>query len=133
MMPLRTVEKKGQTAIPQLYAEHRLKLDTLLAPLTCGLVVHPNLTSLTVHYVDSDFTLQSKTLQTAYFPDDNTAGIIAQGLLETLTTWGLEDDRMACITTDSGANIVMSCHYWLGGSLSQMHLPSFSASLLFSR
>ena len=134
-MPLRTVEKKGfqklmtvmdakyklpvrkyftKTAIPQLYAENRRKLEEELKSIrhfACTTDLWSSHTSepymsLTVHYVDSDFTLQSKTLQTAYFPDDHTAEIIAQGLVEALASWGLEEDRMVCITTDSGANIV---------------------------
>jgi hypothetical protein len=62
--------------------------------------------SLTIHYIDDNCKLQSKCLQTSYFPDDHTGGIIATGLREALSSWGLKESRQVCMTTDSGWNMV---------------------------
>jgi hypothetical protein len=41
--------------------------------------------SLTVHFIATDFTMRSKCLQTAYFPDDHKE-ILAQGLKDALAS-----------------------------------------------
>ncbi|KAF7214478.1 zinc finger BED domain-containing protein 1-like, partial [Nothobranchius furzeri] len=135
MMPLNTVEKEGfkylikvldqryeipgrkyfsQTALPQLYDERREKLEMELkdvsffattADLWSSRSSEPYL-SLTIHYMDKEWTLQSTCLQTAYFPEDHTAEIISRGLEDALESWNLSKDRQVCITTDNGANIV---------------------------
>jgi len=70
--------------------------------------------SLTVHFISSDFTMKSRCLQTAFFPADHTGEELAQGLKESLAAWSLEEDKMVCITTDSGANIVKAAalNHW---------------------
>ncbi|XP_060764691.1 E3 SUMO-protein ligase ZBED1-like [Neoarius graeffei] len=62
--------------------------------------------SLTVHYIDEDFQIKNRCLQTSFFPQDHTGEAIAQGLEEALASWSLQEERLVCITTDSGANIV---------------------------
>ncbi|XP_058602589.1 zinc finger BED domain-containing protein 4-like [Onychostoma macrolepis] len=62
--------------------------------------------SLTVHFITSDFNMKCRCLQTAFFPADHTGKELAQGLKESLNSWSLEEEKMVCITTDSGANIV---------------------------
>ncbi|KAL7844729.1 hypothetical protein SRHO_G00232680 [Serrasalmus rhombeus] len=37
---------------------------------------------------------------------DHTGELIAQGLQDALASWSLREDRMVCMTTDSGANVV---------------------------
>nr|XP_054603768.1 E3 SUMO-protein ligase ZBED1-like [Nothobranchius furzeri] len=135
MMPLNTVEKEGfkhlikvldqryeipgrkyfsQTALPQLYDECREKLEMDLKDVSFFATTtdlwssrssEPYL-SLTIHYIDKEWTLQSTCLQTAYFPEDHTAEIISRGLEDALESWNLSKDRQVCITTDNGANIV---------------------------
>ncbi|KAL0170634.1 hypothetical protein M9458_035230, partial [Cirrhinus mrigala] len=135
MMPLSTVEQDGfrklvkvldsryelpgrkyfsKTALPQLYEECRGKLENNLrnvryfattTDLWSSRTSEPYL-SLTIHYIDEDWGLQSRCLQTAYFPDDHTAEILSAGLEDALASWGLSEDRQVCITTDNGANIV---------------------------
>nr|XP_054600927.1 E3 SUMO-protein ligase ZBED1-like [Nothobranchius furzeri] len=61
--------------------------------------------SLTIHYM-SNWELHSATLQTTYFPEDHTGEHIAAGLREALETWGLKEENMTCMTTDSGSNMV---------------------------
>ncbi|CAM4277049.1 unnamed protein product [Leuciscus chuanchicus] len=46
------------------------------------------------------------TSTTSYFPEDHTGELIAQGLKDALSSWSLDDKRMVCMTTDSGANVV---------------------------
>lgn len=135
MMPLSTVEQDGfrklvkvldsryelpgrkyfsKTALPQLYEECREKLENNLrnvkyfattSDLWSSRTSEPYM-SLTIHYIDEEWCLQSRCLQTAYFPEDHTAEILSAGLEDALASWGLSEDRQVCITTDNGANIV---------------------------
>lgn len=47
----------------------------------------------------------SKCLQTSFLPEDHTAANLADALQEALHDWGLKDNNMSCVTTDSGSNI----------------------------
>lgn len=38
--------------------------------------------------------------------EDHTGAIIALGLKDALSAWGLDEARLVCMTTDSGANMV---------------------------
>jgi hypothetical protein len=135
MLPIRTVEREefknlmrvidpryqlpgrkhfSQTAIPHLNAECRGMVERDLravayfattSDLWSSRTSEPYL-SLTAHYIDQDWAMKSKCLQTAYFPEDHTAEAIASGLTESLGSWGLSESKQVCITTDSGANIV---------------------------
>lgn len=62
--------------------------------------------SLTIHYIDGDWKLQSKCLQTSYLSDDHSGEIIAAGLRDALLCWGLKESRQVCMTTDSGSNMI---------------------------
>ncbi|XP_060785451.1 E3 SUMO-protein ligase ZBED1-like [Neoarius graeffei] len=62
--------------------------------------------SLTVHFIAPDFTIKSRCLQTAFFPEDHTGEALAQGLKDVLASWSLNKDKLTCITTDNGQNIV---------------------------
>ena len=62
--------------------------------------------SYTVHYIDPDWKLQSKCLQTLYMPADHTAENLADGMKEILEHWHLSSTKQVRITTDSGANVV---------------------------
>ncbi|KAJ4944320.1 hypothetical protein JOQ06_012864, partial [Pogonophryne albipinna] len=55
--------------------------------------------SLTVHFINNDWILRSVCFQTAYFPEDHTGEIIAQGLKDALNSWNLAEDRLICMTT----------------------------------
>ncbi|XP_073667609.1 E3 SUMO-protein ligase ZBED1-like [Paramisgurnus dabryanus] len=134
MVPLITVEKDGfkqmiktldpryempsrkyfsQVAIPNLYQKHRAKLETDLATvhhfaattdLWSSRTMEPYL-SLTVHFISEEWVLQSHCLQTSYFPNDHTGEFLAAGLKEAFDSWGLSEQKLVAITTDSGANI----------------------------
>uniref|UniRef100_UPI003AAD5237 E3 SUMO-protein ligase ZBED1-like n=1 Tax=Centroberyx gerrardi TaxID=166262 RepID=UPI003AAD5237 len=51
------------------------------------------------------WTLVSKCLQTSFLPEDHTTANLADALQEALQEWGLEKDKVSCLTTDSGSNI----------------------------
>lgn len=70
--------------------------------------------SLTVHFITSDFNMKSQCLQTAFFPADHTREELAEGLKWHLNSWYLDEEKMVCITADSGPNLIktMSLNNW---------------------
>ena len=50
--------------------------------------------------------IQTVEKQTSYFPDDHTGEIIAGGLRDILSSWGLKESCQVCMTTDSGSNMI---------------------------
>ena len=64
--------------------------------------------SYTVHYISTKWKLETKCLQTLYFPADHTAEDIAKTLQDILEQWGLDPEDQACITTDTGSNILFA-------------------------
>lgn len=135
MVPIYTVEKPGfihllkvldpryvlpsrkyfsDVALPQLYNSTRQRiaaeLDGVLfysatTDLWSSRVMQPYL-SLTLHFINDDWTLRSVCLQTAYFHNEHKGEIIAQGLKDALSSWNLPEDRLTCMTTDSGTNML---------------------------
>lgn len=77
---------------------------------------------LTIHFIE-DWKLCSACLQTTYFPQDHTGDLIAQGLRDLLEYWGLKEENMTCMTTDSGTNMVRSLE------LNSWTLPCFGHRL----
>ncbi|XP_051784409.1 E3 SUMO-protein ligase ZBED1-like [Erpetoichthys calabaricus] len=61
--------------------------------------------SLTLHYIDDDWKLRQRCLETAYFPADHTADMIAQGLKDMLSEWDLVEEKLSAITTDNKAEM----------------------------
>ena len=41
-----------------------------------------------------------------FSPEDHTGEALAQGLKDALSSWSLKEDKLTCITTDNGQNIV---------------------------
>nr|XP_055027515.1 E3 SUMO-protein ligase ZBED1-like [Misgurnus anguillicaudatus] len=135
MLPIYSVEKRGfnhmlkvldaryvvpsrkyfaSVALPHLYNTTREKIRSELeemqfysatTDLWSSRTMQPYL-SLTVHYINTSWTLRSICLQTAYFPDNHTGDVIAHGLKDALSSWGLSEERLVCMTTDSGTNII---------------------------
>ncbi|XP_038129439.1 E3 SUMO-protein ligase ZBED1-like [Cyprinodon tularosa] len=128
---LRTMDKRyvlpsrtyfNRVAIPQLYGECRAKVLNELenmefyastTDLWSSRTTEPYM-SLTVHFVNANFELRSRCLQTAYFPTDHTGENIATGLKECLANWGLKEEAQTCITTDNATNMVkaMELNQW---------------------
>lgn len=135
MVPIYTVEKPGfihllkvldpryvlpsrkyfsDVALPQLYNSTRQRIAAELdgvsfysatTDLWSSRVMQPYL-SLTLHFINDDWTLRSVCLQTAYFHNEHKGEIIAQGLKDALSSWNLPEDRPTCMTTDSGTNML---------------------------
>ncbi|XP_051962423.1 E3 SUMO-protein ligase ZBED1-like [Xyrauchen texanus] len=104
----------SSVALPGLYTQCRITVEEELqnmqyfaatTDLWSSRTMEPYL-SLTVHFITNDFNMRSRCLQTTFFPADHTGEELAQGLKDSLNSWSLEEDKMVCITTDSGANIV---------------------------
>ena len=104
----------SKIAIPALYEETRQKIVfdlkevgffSATTDMWSSITGEPYL-SYTVHYISHEWKLESKCLQTLYFPVDHTAENIAETLQDTLEQWGLESKNQSCITTDNGSNIL---------------------------
>jgi len=96
-----------RVAIPEMYekckagVEYELKKVKFYATTTdmwSSRTMEPYM-SLTVHYIDDNYEIKSRCLQTAYFPENHTGENIAQGLKEALASWGLCEDQQVSITT----------------------------------
>ena len=95
----------SSTAIPCAYNSVRSELQrTLTTDLWSSATMAPYM-SLTVHFIDQDWKLVSKCLQTSFLPEDHTAVNLADALQDALREWELSADKVSCLTTDSGANI----------------------------
>jgi len=66
--------------------------------------------SYSVHFIDNDWVLQSRCLQTLFVPKDHNANNLSEVLAETLAQWRLEAGQQVCITTDNGSNIICVKH-----------------------
>lgn len=104
----------SKVALPSLYNQLREKIKKEVSALpyyatTTDLwssrTMEPYL-SLTIHYINDDFEIKNHCLQTSFFPEDHTGEVIAQGLAEALASWDLQEEKLVCITTDNGANVV---------------------------
>ena len=102
----------SKTAIPKMYIQCREKIEQLVqkvqffattSDLWSSRTSEPYL-SLTIHFIH-EWKLRSVCLQTIYFPVDHTGELIAHGLKALLEGWGLNENNMTCMTTDSGANM----------------------------
>lgn len=61
--------------------------------------------SVTVHYVNKEWTLQSKCLQTSVMLESHTADNLEEALRHAINNWKLQEGKIACITIDNGANV----------------------------
>lgn len=82
--------------------------------LICGQAEWLSHKSLTVHFVNGNFDLKTRRLQTAYFSANHTGENIAMGLRECLSSWGLKEEAQMSITTDNAANMIkaMELNQW---------------------
>ena len=80
--------------------------------------------SLTVHYIDDEWTLQSHLLETHQFAQAHTGDNLASELEGMLETWKLPAIKLSATTTDNAANIVLAMEI-----LGWEHFCCFSHSL----
>lgn len=102
------------TAIPSMYSTLRAKVQEEVASIeffsgttdlwsSVGLKPYIN---YTIHYIDNEWKLESKCLQTHFIPEDHTSDVIADSLSTTLEARNLTAEKQVCLTTDSGSNVV---------------------------
>ena len=153
MLPIYTVEKVGfkklvnkmeaqyelpsrkyfsQTAIPALYLATKervfqeLKCTQYFSSTTdlwSSSTSEPYM-SYTVHYLDNDWSLQTRCLQTLYAPENHTAMNLSAVMTETLQSLKLEPSKQVCITTDNVSNLIKAC-----SDLHWMRMPCFGHNL----
>ena len=133
--PIRTVEKQGfkamlktfdsryelpsrkyfsQNAIPNLYTSVKEKVKLELASAmffsaTTDLWSSPGMTpfiSYTVHFIDSEWNLRNRCLQTQFIPEDHTGDNLGEAMKMTLECWNLDASNQVCLTTDNGSNLL---------------------------
>ena len=101
------------TAIPALYEKTREQVASDInkaryfvatTDMWSSSTMEPYL-SYSIHFIDDNWILQTKCLQTLFVPKDHTADNLCEVMTETLTQWKLEMDWQVCITTDNGSNI----------------------------
>ena len=104
----------SETAIPRLYSSVREKVMEELSrveyfsgttDLWSSVGLKPYI-SYTIHYIDDQWQLQSKCLQTHFLPEDHTSGVLVDSLTTTFELWMLTAEKQVCLTTDSGSNVV---------------------------
>ena len=73
--------------------------------------------SFTIHFIDKEWTLQSRYLQAQFFPESHNGEKIAEVMLNALDSWNLKVENQVCLTADNGSNIVNRgvpiCKFWL--------------------
>jgi tRNA (cytidine32/guanosine34-2'-O)-methyltransferase len=113
----------SRAALPALYDKCRAEVEKDISTaeyfatttdLWSSRTMEPYI-SLTVHYIDADFTMKTKCLQTAFFPDDHTGVNIADGLKQAMAAWDLKEENHVCITTDNASNVKLAAEIngWL--------------------
>ena len=109
----------SRVAIPTLYCEVKSELQQKIndqqfafyagtTDLWSSITSEPYL-SYTIHYIDKDWNMCSKCLQTHYMPEAHTAVNLQEALTASLGQWNLDPYKQVAITTDSGANIKLAC------------------------
>jgi len=70
--------------------------------------------SVIVHFINDDYELKTRCLQTAYFTSEHTGENIACSLREFLSRWHLNEKGQTCITTDNAENVaqVVEINEW---------------------
>jgi len=62
--------------------------------------------SFTVHFIDSDWILQSYCLDILPLFEDHTGENIAAALQDILENWSLSTDKLVAVTTDNGSHYI---------------------------
>ena len=100
--------------LPEAYSEVRTAVErqlvtaekcTVTTDLWTSQYQQRSYISLTVHFIDRNFTLQSKCLQTLEVPQDHDAASLKDVISTMLSNWKIKDKVCGGIT-DNGSNIV---------------------------
>ena len=104
----------SKSAIPALYSSTKDRVMAELGTITyfsattdlwSSAGMRPYM-SYTVHFVNDKWEMQSRCLQTHYFPENHTGQNIADAMEATLDSWNLLASNQVCLTTDSGSNMI---------------------------
>ncbi|KAM4590974.1 E3 SUMO-protein ligase ZBED1-like [Odontesthes bonariensis] len=129
----------SQTAVPKMYSTARAAVQCELREVdffsaTTDMWSSVNMTpymTVTVHFLASDWTLKTRCLETVFMPQNHTAENIAEALHSAFDAWSLDQNKLACITTDNGANIVAAVRKlqwtWLNCFGHNLHLAVTNA------
>ncbi len=104
----------SETAVPKMYntVKTSIKMELMNVDYfsaTTDMWSSVNMTpymSLTVHYLSMEWTLKTRCLETVFMPENHTSDNISDALRHAFEEWSLDEKKLACITTDNGANIV---------------------------
>ncbi len=104
----------SETAVPKMYntVKTLIKMELMNVDYfsaTTDMWSSVNMTSymsLTVHYLSMEWTLKSRCLETVFMPENHTSDNISDALRHAFEEWSLDEKKLACITTDNGANII---------------------------
>ena len=72
--------------------------------------------TLTVHFIDKTWNLQSFCLDTVPVFADHTGQNIVDAVVDIFDNWQLSTDKLVAATTDSGSNIVAAFNECTGGA-----------------
>ena len=64
--------------------------------------------SYTIHYINQNWIMCSKCLQTHYMPEAHTGSNLHDALTSSLDQWNLNAEKQVAITTNSGVNIKLA-------------------------
>ena len=79
---------------------------------------------VTVHYITSDWKLESKVLQTHEMPKRHTALNIAERLQDCISEWNIDKERVSAIVHDNASNITLAVQ-----NLGWQSVPCFAHTL----
>ena len=109
----------SRVAIPALYSEIKSEIQQKInnqqfvyyagtTDLWSSITSKPYL-SYTIHFIDKNWNMCSKCLQTHYMPEAHTGINLQEVLTSLLDQWNLDSEKQVAITTDSGAYIKLAC------------------------
>lgn len=84
--------------------------------------------TLTVHFVDKTWNLQSFCLQTVTMFADYTGQNIADAVSDIFDNWGLSTENVVAFTTDSGSNVYIIAAF---NSLDLLRISCFDHNFNF--
>ena len=105
-------------AIPSLYGETMQQLIVRMkkevdyfsgtADLWSSCTSEPYL-CFTIHYVDTQWNLQTCCLQAHHLPEDHTGAQLQDALCVALEQWDINEKKLTAIAKDSAYNIKLTC------------------------
>ncbi|KAK7918646.1 hypothetical protein WMY93_009930 [Mugilogobius chulae] len=130
LVPFQTVEKLSFTSMLKQFDKQYELPGKTTTDMWSSVGMTPYI-CLTVHYLTEDWKLKSLCLQTVFMPQNHTAENLAEVLQSAFSEWSLDKNKLTCITTDNGANIVAAVRKmdwpWLNCFGHNLHLAVTNA------